>query len=312
MKIFMENNKGNIIITVLCIVLGIAIGLAFYGTFHEAQAILGESGNVSTEPGHPHNFASTSSGINASTDLRICIFCHTSHGAINNSTENLYNAPLWNHTLSSALYNVLSPSVIDSETALGNSIGGIVNMVSSPGAPDGASRLCLSCHDGTVAIGDVASEQFPIAMNTADACLDASGKLNPSCSAYIGNDLTQKHVVSIAMNDNLVALSNSNCGDAGQTTYVKYPWDAPDSQASVVLLRPTGHLFQGSTPGVQGLTKAGMPASKYSSSYSYGVQCSTCHDPHQWVDTTNDQVAGYKLLVTGFDSLCQACHAICL
>lgn len=64
----------------------------------------------------------------------VCRACHVPHNAITSEP----NSPLWSHTLSSASYTIYSSSSL-------NSI---------PGQPIGKSKLCLSCHDGTVAIGD--------------------------------------------------------------------------------------------------------------------------------------------------------------
>jgi len=301
MKRLIEDNKGNILLTSMVVLLGVLLGIAVYGTFHGAEAIIGESGNV-TDNDNPHNLSAGSTGVQAVSEQRICIFCHTSHNA--KTDADLINAPLWNHSLSSAVYNVLSPNTV----VTGSYTSGVVNMLSTPSAPDGSSRLCLGCHDGTVGIGSVGSELVPIAMNTsASACLAADGKLSSSCASYIGNDLTTKHVVSIPMNDTLKTASISNCGIAGQTTKLQYPWEG--AMGSVVLLRPTGKTLP--IDGSQGIPggSAGMPASKYNTGYNYGVQCSTCHDPHDWSALPGQ---GYKFIVTpDFDSLCSACHIAC-
>ena len=315
MKSLIEDNRGNILLSAIIVLVGMMIGLAVYGAFHSAEAVVGGQGNVTLST-NPHNFsAGASSGsratAEASSEQRVCIFCHTSHGAKTDS--NLIDPPLWNHSLSSAVYNVLSAGVYNSLDTLSISgfvNAGIVNMLSSPEAsPDGTSRLCLGCHDGTIAIGDVGSESVAIAMNTVSStCLTSEGKIASTCSAYIGNDLTQKHVVSIAMNDNLIDESVANC-TAGQTTYVVYPWDSSSPESGNVILRPTLNTFRGN-PGVEGQDKALMPVSKYSPGYYYGVQCSTCHDPHWWKASPSE--VGYKFLVTSsFDNLCTSCHEIC-
>jgi hypothetical protein len=61
-----------------------------------------------------------------------CKPCHTPH----NANTTVPNSPLWNHELSNATYNVYSSSTL----------------TSVPGQPTGTSKLCLSCHDGTIAI----------------------------------------------------------------------------------------------------------------------------------------------------------------
>lgn len=318
MKIFIDNNKGNILLSAAVVIAGVVIGLAVFGFFHRAEAIIGEPGNLinatdhTPNINHPHNLAAGSSGIQALTEKRVCIFCHTAHNA--KTDADLINAPLWNHTLSSATYTVLSPNtLVNSVDKYSLFNVGIVNMLSTPpDLPDGPSRLCLSCHDGTVAIGSVGSEAAVIGMDLSHNCLDATGKLTNSvdpvnCKSYIGTDLTKKHVISIPMNDTLKSDSSGKCYVAGQTFRVKYPWEGATAQTNAVILRPTAQQYSGS-PGISG-TDASVFSVKYKSGYYYGVQCSTCHDPHFWSSSAG---VGYKLVVTNdFDSLCQACHEPC-
>lgn len=66
---------------------------------------------------------------------QICQPCHTPHNAINT-----LDAPLWNHRTSTAAYQMYT-------SANSHTFG------SSPATvPDGTSKLCLACHDGTVAM----------------------------------------------------------------------------------------------------------------------------------------------------------------
>lgn len=68
------------------------------------------------------------------TDGQICIACHTPHNADTSTVD----APLWNHALTTATY-----TLYDSPTFTGKP---------SQTSPGGVSKLCLSCHDGTVAL----------------------------------------------------------------------------------------------------------------------------------------------------------------
>ena len=87
-----------------------------------------------------HNLSASGPGsIKSSSENNPCIFCHTVHKAIGSS-------PLWNHTLSS-----VSNYVVYTSTRL-QSLGITVPQ------PSGSSRLCLSCHDGTVALGSISSK----------------------------------------------------------------------------------------------------------------------------------------------------------
>jgi hypothetical protein len=63
----------------------------------------------------------------------ICSICHIPH---NGSTTS--DAPIWNHAVSSATYTLYSSSTMD--------------VVAEQPGPGSYSRMCLSCHDGTVAV----------------------------------------------------------------------------------------------------------------------------------------------------------------
>jgi predicted CXXCH cytochrome family protein len=76
--------------------------------------------------GSKHDFSSAS--WNGSG--QICKPCHTPHDAMTGLE------PLWNHALSTATYTTYSSATMNATV----------------GTPDGSSKLCLSCHDGTVAL----------------------------------------------------------------------------------------------------------------------------------------------------------------
>jgi len=76
-----------------------------------------------------HNFAAET--WNPSGE--ICVVCHAPH----NNTVTLANAPLWNHDTTSATFTVYTSPTLDAGPL---------------GQPAGISKLCLSCHDGTVAL----------------------------------------------------------------------------------------------------------------------------------------------------------------
>ena len=67
----------------------------------------------------------------------MCILCHVPH----NASTTALDAPLWNHALSVASYTPYSSPTLDATV----------------GQPSGRSKLCLSCHDGTVALDSFGS-----------------------------------------------------------------------------------------------------------------------------------------------------------
>ena len=104
-----------------------------------------------------HNLSSGSplGGIRARDTSNICIFCHTSHAG---NTQ----APLWNREDSRVVYNLYDSSTL----------------YSKPDQPDGASKLCLSCHDGTIALGKMVSHNKEFAMFDTNM-----GRMEPTWAA---------------------------------------------------------------------------------------------------------------------------------
>ena len=114
-----------------------------------------------------HNLAVSGPGaLRSSTEREVCVFCHTPHNATG-------DGPLWNHAMSAAAYTPYSSSTLKAAV----------------GQPTGASKLCLSCHDGTVALGMVGSRPAPIPMQGGSSAI-TSGR------SYIGTDLSAHHPVS--------------------------------------------------------------------------------------------------------------------
>lgn len=128
-----------------------------------------------------HNLAISGPGpIRSATEQEICIYCHTPHQA--RTTTGV----LWNREDSSAVYTQYQSS----------SLHAIV------GQPTGASKLCLSCHDGTIALGKLVSRQAEIPF--------AGGiRFIPEGSTRLGTDLADDHPVSFVY-DEALAIENGD------------------------------------------------------------------------------------------------------
>jgi predicted CXXCH cytochrome family protein len=66
-----------------------------------------------------------------------------------------------------------------------------------PGQPTGASKLCLSCHDGTIALGSVLSR--------ADRIRMTGGDFLPAGLTHLGTDLSDDHPISFFYTSGLAA-----------------------------------------------------------------------------------------------------------
>jgi len=121
-------------------------------------------------PTNKHNLSVTGPGpMKATTMTEICVFCHTPHNA--NPA-----VPLWNQTLSTTgTYTTYTSTT----------------MAASVGVPTGSSKLCLSCHDGTIAMGSTINKGR-IAMQG----VDAQGRMIGA--SVIGTDLTNDHPTSFS------------------------------------------------------------------------------------------------------------------
>ena len=118
--------------------------------------------------GSKHDFTKAG-GFNVGGE--ICQPCHTPHDAIDED-----NAPLWNHTLAVETgYTPYSGYSMDASVA----------------QPDGSSKLCLSCHDGTVAL---------------DSYGGAIGGTNIGTNYNVGRDLSHEHPISFTYNTALATL----------------------------------------------------------------------------------------------------------
>lgn len=103
-----------------------------------------------SEPGNKHNLSSSNTTVNYRAQdnplddrsRQVCVFCHTPHGSTS-------QGPLWNRRDTTRTFGRYSSSslVIRRSTTT----------AAKYGEPNGSSRLCLSCHDGVNALGDLVS-----------------------------------------------------------------------------------------------------------------------------------------------------------
>jgi predicted CXXCH cytochrome family protein len=133
----------------------------------------------------PHNLsASGPSEIRAKSETRICIFCHTSHNA---SPQ----GPMWNREEPGSTFDIYWSPTVDAYSS-----------AAAAPQPNGASKLCLSCHDGTIALGStVAGGEIPM--------VGGLRRLPSASRANLGADMTGDHPISIRITDDLVQRNNS-------------------------------------------------------------------------------------------------------
>ncbi len=122
-----------------------------------------------------HNLSVSGPGeIKAVSESQVCIFCHTPHNARQDIPY------LWNRRDQTASYIPYQSSTL----------------VARVGQPTGSSKLCLSCHDGTIALGAIVSEAEEIQFQGGIRFL-------PAGPSRIYTDLSDDHPVSFVYDSRL-------------------------------------------------------------------------------------------------------------
>ncbi len=157
----------------------ILVGIALAFLFFASSAL---PGNIRSTK---HNLSISGSGdITASSERQICIFCHIPH------RESVKMPYLWNR--SSPPYPYIP---YDSST-----LNAVVEQ------PTGSSRMCLSCHDGTIALGAVTSSPTEIRLKGGIRYMPESRPSN------LGTNLSDDHPISFVY-DTALSLENLELRD---------------------------------------------------------------------------------------------------
>jgi hypothetical protein len=228
-----------------------------------------------------HNLSTSGPGpIQSTNETRLCIFCHTPHSSLQSGVAGI-DYPLWNHTLSGQSYTVPI-----------NTMPAWATLLSSPPTqPDGDSKLCLSCHDGTVALAAIIN-------NTGPPITMTDTFMPPAASGYLGTDLSGHHPVSIAVNQPLIDDKWQQCLNLEVSMQLCNP-----ASGQPVKLTATTNQYS----GTDGFSIGGI--------YKGGVQCSSCHNPHSDPNPNPIDPNRTVFLRVGNRAnsmpLCTACHVLC-
>ena len=212
------------------------------------------------------------------SDKEICKPCHTPHNALDTSLT----GRLWAHTLSTQTYVYHGGSTAtDGSTRPDDGAGS-----AAQSDFDVASRLCLSCHDGTVAL-----DSF-------------MGKDGASDGKFIGDD-AQHGAATANLGNGEVANDLTNDHPVGfKATYREYY----QPSAGHFVYKPTSavkaaglKLATSPTPAPAGtVDQAGQPITGNLPS----VSCVTCHDVHNGAGNTD----GLLRMDNQGSAMCLTCH----
>ncbi len=199
-----------------------------------------------------HNLSVSGPATNtykATSETQICVFCHTPH---NTNPA----APLWNHKLSAAVYTPYGSNTL---------------VAAAPGQPSGMSKLCLSCHDGTVALGGV--QNLPFGHMTAGTVTGLEAFLTGTSN--LGTDLRNDHPISFTYNAALAAANLELVSPALLTGKIK-----PDSNG---LMQCTSCHDPHSDVNPKFMHVGYVDGAGYGSPL-----CKTCHTKQYWDTVPNN------------------------
>jgi len=210
----MGNKKNNIIKP------GALLFIIFFSAITSLESATVINPDVLGVTGTKHNLSMYGPGsVQATSTTEVCVFCHTPHFS-------QPNTPLWNKQDPGTTYTIYS-----AQTLTSNSVG----------QPTGSSRLCLSCHDGTIALGSLLNAPGAGLAQIMDmmGVEPGTGALVSTSAANLGADLSNEHPISFSYSSSYPANSE-----------IKNPGTNNANIAPALL------------------------------DYSGNIQCASCHDPH--------------------------------
>ncbi len=237
----------------------------------------------------PHDFSANGANTQA---VGACTFCHTPHKAQQTRL-------LWNHTLSSTNY-----TWTDATTTMGGTT--LPTITAGAAGWKGPTKFCLSCHDGTVAIGDIAwfKEQSRTGGDALNPTRHSSGEFN---IANVG-DMKGNHPVAFPYPWYNGAISTYN----GVTTGAQLASDL----AKEALGGAPGAEFNTdpTTLGIRLFNDSGADVAAGPVASKTGIECTSCHGVHNEPGfVVEDLLLRGKLIgnsgtpaATGY--ICMKCH----
>jgi len=189
------------------------------------------------------------------SNQELCTVCHTPHASDTTVTV----APLWDREVTTSTFTVYSSNTLDAVV----------------GQPSGVSVLCLSCHDGSIALDSFGvNNPSGGASRVSDAGANRDIGESVAGAGFLNND----HPISFAFNTALATADGGLFDPSTQTVTIGSGARQKTGTIDAVML-------SGGT-----------------------VQCTSCHDVHNnFVNNTDTNPKLLRIALTG-SALCLTCH----
>ncbi len=177
--------------------------------------------------------------------------CHAPHGG---NTQ----GPLWNRAANNTTYTLYASSTMNA----------------APDQPGPISKLCLSCHDGTVGVLNYGGATGGMTLAEAYSCTNPLG-----CSSVLGTNLSNDHPIGITYNAALVTADGGLADPATKSVTIGSTVSKTGTIASMMLVGGK-------------------------------VECNSCHDVHNRYTVANGGATAKGLVKVSMagSSLCLQCH----
>lgn len=203
-------------------------------------------------------------GVTNQVQPEVCIFCHTPHGALSDIGVGR-QAPLWNQNLSAAtytLYDGVWSKTFQGYDALDRK---------RPNGPTGYSKLCLSCHDGTLAMNSFANAPGYRSTSTVEYTYATGYK---AASATIPGSIPVANVLdssATSMYSGDTPLTGTNLQNDHPISFTYDSWLFSNDKE---LKDPTTIGTNYDTTGIR------LYWDNELTLLTNKVQCTSCHNPH--------------------------------
>ena len=160
--------------------------------------------------GSPHDFSAQ-----AWAGGEICVVCHTPHNAYTETEANAApgeTGPLWNRTLTAVTNYATYASLARTGSDLEASTTSTIRTTAS-----GVSKLCLSCHDGTIAIDSFGRNPDNSLRTGTTFVDDINANANIGEGVGVVGDLSNDHPVAFQFPTTDPEIADGSTGSVGGT-----------------------------------------------------------------------------------------------
>ena len=229
--------------------------------------------NTKHDLSNVNTLVSTRSAAGATGSDQTCIFCHTPHRAT-------VQALIWNRAPTAVAAYTWGAEV---RTNAGTTLATTLN---------DKSKVCLSCHDGSISLGQVANSNGAAATFAMVGNVNASGQLTGGSVMGAAGAMSGNHPVSIPYPMTLGSTYN------GITSQVNTTAELADYVTTSTTCTNSTGACTASTDGA--FVNLYQPAT----GVGLGIECGSCHDVHNKYPGNT-----YFLRVsTASSRICKACH----